>query len=64
MIKGKLLLSHPEKNVVLYLITLIYYIYYYNLGEYHKDNNQRITAQDSTALWFAQPLQNKQQSKI
>lgn len=50
-----------KKEVALYLITLIYYIYYCNLGEDHRDDNQRITAQDLTVLCSAQPLQNKQQ---
>lgn len=65
MIKGKLLLSHPQKNVALHLITLIYYICYFNLGEYHKADNQRTTACDLSVLHSAQPLQNEeQQSRI
>lgn len=43
----------------------MHYIYYCNLGEYHKDDNQSITAWDLTVRRSAQPLQNEQQrSKI
>lgn len=40
-----------KKHVALYLITLIYYIYDCILGQYHKDNNQRIAAWDLTMLY-------------
>lgn len=63
MIKGKLLLSCPEKekNAAFYLTTLIYYIRYFNLAEYDKADNQRITAWDLSVLHSAQPLQSEQQ---
>lgn len=46
-----------KKNDVLRPITLIYYIYCYNLGEYYKDD-QSITAQDIIVLHYAQTSQN------
>lgn len=57
MIKANCYCHTQKKNKVLCPVTLIYYIYCYNLGEYNKDN-QSITAQDIIVLHYAQTLQN------